>query len=225
MSEYRCNLLKMGGSVMPQWFREHIICWYDPVRQGATNESLKAEPRLIDLSGKGFDATLHNFGYTAQSGIDANGDLQFDGVNDYAVCNKDFVLADFTVMTQRSCENTSGSYPCVAAKYISGRQTLAFESIAPDNNTRQSAWSFGRDNTININKSFSVSYMTPTSYNGQRIYRGSLTDSTTTKLCLGKAYPSQYNAAMKICLRAFLLFDGILTDAQIQWVRERVLNS
>lgn len=210
---------------MPGWFREHVICWYDPRKQRCTNEGMAANPVLRDLSGKGYDATCYNFGWTADSGIDADGCLQFDGVNDYAVCSKDFVLTDFTIIMQRSCSNISSRYPCVAAKYLSGRQTLAFESLAPVGSISMSVWGFGKENSVGINRSLSVSYMTPTSYNGQRIYRGSTPDNTDTKLCIGKAYPSQQNAAMKIKLVSLLLLDCTLSVEQIEWVKERLIGA
>lgn len=46
-----------------------MVLWYDPKRQGATNESMKANPKLIDLSGNGHDATCYNFAWAGKSGI------------------------------------------------------------------------------------------------------------------------------------------------------------
>ena len=46
-----------------------LVCWYDPGKQGATNESMKAHPYLIDLSGNGHDITCYNFAWSGMSGI------------------------------------------------------------------------------------------------------------------------------------------------------------
>lgn len=46
-----------------------LVCWYDLGKQGATNESMKAHPYLIDLSGNGHDMTCRNFAWSGMSGI------------------------------------------------------------------------------------------------------------------------------------------------------------
>jgi hypothetical protein len=51
------------------FLKDNIVLWYDLKRQGATNESMKANPILKDLSGHGHDATCYNFAWNRQSGI------------------------------------------------------------------------------------------------------------------------------------------------------------
>lgn len=46
-----------------------MVLWYDLAKQGATNESMAADPRLIDHSGNGHDATCYNFAWSGMSGI------------------------------------------------------------------------------------------------------------------------------------------------------------
>lgn len=41
--------------------KDSMVLWYDIKKQGATNETMKANPKLIDLSGNGHDATCYNF--------------------------------------------------------------------------------------------------------------------------------------------------------------------
>lgn len=55
---------------------EALVLWYDPRRQGATNESMAADPHLKDLSGNGHDATCRNFAWGGMSGI---GGIQLTG--------------------------------------------------------------------------------------------------------------------------------------------------
>lgn len=46
-----------------------MVLWYDPKRQGATNENMAENPVLTDLSGNGHDATCYNFAWAGKSGI------------------------------------------------------------------------------------------------------------------------------------------------------------
>lgn len=46
-----------------------LVLWYDLKRQGATNESMAADPRIIDHSGNGHHATCHNFAWAGMSGM------------------------------------------------------------------------------------------------------------------------------------------------------------
>lgn len=57
--------IKNGTSFL----KDNIVLWYDLKRQGATNETMKANPILKDLSGHGHDATCYNFAWNRQSGI------------------------------------------------------------------------------------------------------------------------------------------------------------
>lgn len=49
--------------------KDSMVLWYDIKRQGATNETMAANPKLIDLSGNGHDATCYNFAWSGMSGI------------------------------------------------------------------------------------------------------------------------------------------------------------
>lgn len=46
-----------------------LVLWYDLKKQGATNESMAADPRVIDHSGNGHHATCYNFAWAGMSGI------------------------------------------------------------------------------------------------------------------------------------------------------------
>ena len=60
-----------GKQVYPSKNRimDSMVLWYDLKRQGATNESMAANPVLEDLSGNGRHATCYNFAWTGMSGI------------------------------------------------------------------------------------------------------------------------------------------------------------
>ena len=53
----------------PKAIREAMVCWYDPARQGATNEKMAENPVLKDLSGNGHDMPCFNFAWSGMSGI------------------------------------------------------------------------------------------------------------------------------------------------------------
>lgn len=55
--------------VIPKAIKDAMVLWYDPKRQGATNESMASDPTLIDLSGNGHHATCYNFAWSGMSGI------------------------------------------------------------------------------------------------------------------------------------------------------------
>lgn len=53
----------------PEAIRRSAVLWYDIAKQGATNETMAANPVLKDLSGHGHDATCYNFGWGGMSGV------------------------------------------------------------------------------------------------------------------------------------------------------------
>lgn len=66
-----------GGGYWPEGtpdaIRRSAVLWYDIAKQGATNETMAANPVLKDLSGNGHDATCYNFGWAGMSGIGGYG--------------------------------------------------------------------------------------------------------------------------------------------------------
>ncbi|HIY88195.1 MAG TPA: hypothetical protein H9824_05775 [Candidatus Bacteroides pullicola] len=58
-----------GKETMEDRIMQSMVLWYDLAKQGATNESMAADPRLIDHSGNGHHATCYNFAWSGMSGI------------------------------------------------------------------------------------------------------------------------------------------------------------
>lgn len=58
-----------GKATMEDRIMESMVLWYDIGKQGATNEGMAADPRIIDHSGNGHHATCHNFAWSGMSGI------------------------------------------------------------------------------------------------------------------------------------------------------------
>ena len=61
-----------GKATMEDKIMDSMVLWYDLAKQGATNESMAADPRLIDHSGNGHHATCYNFAWVGMSGIGGN---------------------------------------------------------------------------------------------------------------------------------------------------------
>lgn len=59
--------LKREG--IPSSVRKSMVLWYDIKRQSTTNDIMVDNPKLIDLSGNGHDATCYNFAWSEMSGI------------------------------------------------------------------------------------------------------------------------------------------------------------
>lgn len=62
------KIYPLDGQI-PKSIKDSMMLWYDIKRQGATNESMEANPKLIDLSGNGHDITCYNFAWSGESGI------------------------------------------------------------------------------------------------------------------------------------------------------------
>lgn len=58
-----------GKATMEDRIRESMVVWYDLAKQGATNEGMAADPRIIDHSGNGHHATCYNFAWSGMSGV------------------------------------------------------------------------------------------------------------------------------------------------------------
>lgn len=85
-----------GKATMEDKIMDSMVLWYDLAKQGATNESMAADPRIIDHSGNGHHATCYNFAWSGMSGIggcyfDAFHNMANDTYNFYTNQSKSFV--------------------------------------------------------------------------------------------------------------------------------------
>ena len=112
MSRLNASLLNAGGmgcigckgkATIEDKIRESMVLWYDLAKQGATNESMAADPRLIDLSGNGHDATCYNFAWNLKSGISAD----TVSVNQFTLSQYS-ILSDGVVSYSRTIESGGG---------------------------------------------------------------------------------------------------------------------
>ena len=194
---------------------EEALCWYDARVQGATNESLAANPILIDLTGNGYDLTLNNFAFTEASGIAADGSLAFDGSNDYARNSKLPILTDYTILARRS-RTKNDNYACLASKgERSGNYTVGAFTFESYRKTR----SFGTELSIYAASS-GVTWQTATSYRGTTINKGSAVDKAIFNIGYTYDYGDRYWTGN---LYSLVLFPRTLTQEEIDLVVNNIL--
>jgi hypothetical protein len=74
-----------------------ILC--NTIKQGITNENhAEFGDKLIDFSGNGRDIQLNNIAWNKESGIDDDGALRLDGVNDFGKVTGMPIYKDYTVV-------------------------------------------------------------------------------------------------------------------------------
>ena len=99
---------RMVWAAMPEAIRQSMVLWYDLRRQGATNQSMAADPRLLDLSGNGHHATCQGFAWKGMSGV---GGYHFQTLHSDALANKYVVErnSDCSVVTFKETKAYNGS--------------------------------------------------------------------------------------------------------------------
>lgn len=84
-----------------------ILC--DTIKQGITNENhTEFGDKLIDFSGNGRDIQLNNIAWNKESGIDDDGALRLDGVNDFGKVTGMPIYKDYTFIAERAITNNRG---------------------------------------------------------------------------------------------------------------------
>lgn len=182
--------------------------------QGLTKESVLTDATLADLSGNGCDMTLYGF-TEDETIIDADGALMFDGVDDCGV-SKDGgrLLTDFSVFL-----NTTKPTSTQSAQFYKGvsRASSFAQTIIAINRKNYEAASFGTYTNVGANKSADV-VMTPTSYNGIAITRGTNTDKESYVYVIAR-YGSM-SVYSSLTLRNITSFDITLSDTEISQVKQ-----
>lgn len=142
---------------------------YDVKRQGLSNDTPDSDWYLKDYSGNGYDMTLYNYAKTPESGINEDGGLQSDGVNDFGKVTGLPIYKDYTVVADRELFNAIG---CVLSNDNPG--AFIFETSSA------SVYSFGEATTsLTIPTDKQIRYQTKYSYNGQNISIGAVKEGTS----------------------------------------------
>lgn len=238
---------KPGGGAGGYWpagtpaaIRRSAVLWYDIAKQGATNETMAANPVLKDLSGHGHDATCYNFGWTEGSGISTTnypGALVSDGVDDYAYVDGLPILTKekgYTVIAKRKWigEPESKSQGFISkgtnAKWIDG--AFYFECVEGGGSAQFNRVFDNPDGKSGVNYLMSgfiqedITYLTSNKYNNFEIKNiGDGVD--TDKLVifrLGTEISGNYG---NIALYSVLLFNRDLTAEEIEWVKNNLIEN
>lgn len=164
----------------------------------------------------GNEMILKNFAFTSESGFGEGtyeGELVFDGVDDYGICTGLPILDDYTVICRRVLENNTKNV--VASKsVVAGNGAFIFEY---GNNATYSfsEYTYG----LNMNLKDSVSYQTKNSYNGSVITVGTANDTDTLTLGIIREKDSRL---LKGAIFYFALYNKSLTPEEIETEKERL---
>lgn len=211
---FGCKLKTMEERV-----EDSIILHYDIAKQGATNDSMKSNPRLIDLSGHGYDAVLNNFAWTENSGINTTtypNSLMFDGVDDYGVVEEIPIFmpeVGFTVIAKRKILNTNFCTASYSPEYTKGAFIFEIDTIH--------VYSFGKQTSLNIDKTNRITYMTSKTYNGTAINKGA--DNSKAPLVIGRRNKTD-SRLLKGPIYIFMLFNRDLTTEEIEFVKQKYFS-
>lgn len=182
--------------------------YYDVKKQGLTNDTPDEDWYLKDFSGNGRDMTLYNYARTLESGINEEGGLQSDGVDDYGQFVGDLGLKDYTVAVDRAYPSIiKDAVPVVSGLINNGATPFIFEYVY--NNVRP--YSFGEytDLSIALELDRKISYQSTYNYNGVSISKGEQID-TGKGITIGRyGEDGQY---ANIVLWSFLLFPYTLSE-------------
>lgn len=182
--------------------------YYDVKKQGLTNDTPDEDWYLKDFSGNGRDMTLYNYARTPESGINEEGGLQSDGVDDYGQFVGDLGLKDYTVAVDRAyVQLLAYQVPLISEINSNGITPFIFEYV--DSN-KVNPFSFGdssKTNDIVLNRK--VSYQSTYVYNGLNITKGTATD-TGRGITIGRYGDDRQYA--NIVLWSLLLFPYSLSE-------------
>lgn len=64
-----CSRMQVAKKGIRDRVMDSMVLWYDLAKQGATNESMQANPVIVDHSGNGHDTACGNFAWSGISGI------------------------------------------------------------------------------------------------------------------------------------------------------------
>ena len=177
--------------------------YYDVKKQGLTNDTPDEDWYLKDFSGNGRDMTLYNYARTPESGINEEGGLQSDGVDDYGQFVGDLGLKDYTVVIDRA-------YPIVSTPQFTATSDAAGENANTpfliehrSVNANESTYSYLANTAISINKEREICYQSTYQYKDTTINRGS---STSLGTGLTIARYGTNNGYSALVLYSFMLF-------------------
>lgn len=187
--------------------------YYNVKKQGLTNDTPDEDWYLKDFSGNGHDMKLYNYARTPESGINEEGGLQSDGVDDYGQFVGDLGLKDYTVIIDRA-------YPIVSTPQF----TATSDATGENANTpflvehrsvkaNESTYSYLANTAISINKEREICYQSTYQYKDTVINRGSSTSLGTGLTIARYGINNGYSA---LALYSFMLFHHSMSKFLIE---------
>ena len=177
--------------------------YYNVKKQGLTNDTPDEDWYLKDFSGNGRDMTLYNYARTPESGINEEGGLQSDGVDDYGQFVGDLGLKDYTVIFDRA-------YPIVSTPQFTATSDATGENANTpfliehrSVNANEFTYSYLANNAISINKEREICYQSTYQYKDTVINKGSSTSLGTGLTIARYGINNGYSA---LALYSFMLF-------------------
>lgn len=117
---------------------------YNVKRQGLTNGTPAADWYLKDFSGDGHDMQLYNYAKTPESGINEDGGLQSDGIDDYGKAEGLPIFKDYTVAADYARLSYGNIDSAIISKsYAAGNGAFGFNLASGQSPNNVSAISFG----------------------------------------------------------------------------------
>lgn len=131
-----------------------ILC--NTIKQGITNENhAEFGDKLIDYSGNGRDIQLNNIAWNKESGIDDDGALRLDGVNDFGKVTGMPIYKDYTVVADY--ERLKIGYiedkgtPAILSKSYTAGQGAFLMNLIGSTGEHMNAYTFGNANSAIFN--------------------------------------------------------------------------
>lgn len=131
-----------------------ILC--NTIKQGITNENhAEFGDKLIDFSGNGRNIQLNNIAWNKESGIDDDGALRLDGVNDFGKVTGMPIYKDYTVVADY--ERLKIGYiedkgtPAILSKSYTAGQGAFLMNLIGSTGEHMNAYTFGNANSAIFN--------------------------------------------------------------------------
>ena len=188
--------------------------YYNVKKQGLTNDTPDEDWYLKDFSGNGRDMTLYNYARTPESGINEEGGLQSDGVDDYGQFVGDLGLKDYTVVIDRAYNNLiNNQVPLISSNIVEDQTPFIVEHWNTGSNAISFSYGASRTTDIPLDINKKIVYQSTYSYMGYVIPKGNAI-STGGGITLGKfGNGVQYSA---ICLWSLMLFPYSMSEFLIE---------
>lgn len=177
--------------------------YYNVKKQGLTNDTPDEDWYLKDFSGNGRDMTLYNYARIPESGINEEGGLQSDGVDDYGQFVGDLGLKDYTVIFDRAYPIVSTPQFTVTSDATGENANTPFLIEHRGANANEFTYSYLSNTAISINKEREICYQSTYQYKDTVINKGSSTSLGTGLTIARYGINNGYSA---LALYSFMLF-------------------